>query len=138
MNGIDNENILREYRKQVRAKFTVVFGRPPSNDNEVMAYAIANFLVDHNSPGREAFSMLIAYAASVMRMWIPKDEDLSTIDVTERLIETFAQIIQIGIKEKLAYETEQKRRAEKLQGIKDTEALQALANKLQDLLLPKN
>lgn len=114
MNGIDNENILREYRKQVRAKFTVVFGRPPSNDNEVMAYAIANFLVDHNSPGREAFSMLIAYAASVMRMWIPKDKDLSTIDVTERLIETFAQIIQIGMKEKLAYEAEQKRRAEKL------------------------
>jgi hypothetical protein len=101
-----------------------------------MIYAMAAFFVDNNSPGYTSMQNVIAYGATVMKLW--KTHQLSSSEVLEAMIHVIAQIVQIGAEEKAKYEQAKKEEEERLLAAQSKKDAEDLAKKLPILELEKN
>lgn len=139
MSTINNNWDSNFYKKIIAERFKVMFNREHTNEKELLAYAITSFFLDQSTPGNQALKVLTGYAAANMRLLMPDDaKELDTITVVECLIESFAQIVQIGVRERVHAEEAKKQQQEELQKQLDKTKIEALGEQLNDLFLKRN
>ena len=137
-NQVYDDWILSRYRKTVAEQFRMQFSRKAKDDKELMAYALASFLLDQGNQANAVLHALAGYTGAVMRMWLPDGEELDKLKALECLIEAFALIIQVGVQEAVTIEEEKKRIEEELKKQQDVRMVEALTKRLNEIMLKKN
>jgi hypothetical protein len=133
---MDNPWLRKSYQDNIKKAFKSHYSRDPIGD-EAMVYAMASFFVDTDSPGYIAVQHMLAYAASIMKLWKTQTHP-TTIEVLETMIQVMAQIIQVGVEEKVKHDQEKKDQEEKLLAERNKKAAETLSEKLLELPLKKS
>jgi hypothetical protein len=130
---IDNPFVLAMYQKNMKGQFRSLFHREPTDQKELVAFCMAVFFLDGNSPGNALLQQITGYCASILKLWISPEEEatLKASQVLEYLIEAIAQILILGALKEAESAAEDKR----IQGELDAENVEKLKAQLEEMLI---